>query len=250
MRVPVLLLALGAASMSSGCVAAAGVAAIGVGMVAMQDRSLGRAIDDATASSEVKTRLMALDGGAYLHVDVETTEGTLLLSGTVPSAEHKAMAERIAWSVGGIDDVANEIEVGRNPGLLRSGLDNFITAQVRAKILANGAVKGVNYNIETQKGVVYLMGTARSDEELQTAAQVASTVRGVERVVSYVVVRARNARALATAAPGATIELRTPSAAPYTTASSERSPPPAAALYEPAGGGAGAGAPLAPHGRP
>ena len=249
MRVPALLFALGAASMSSGCVAVGAAAVAGAGMVAVQDRSLGRAIDDTTASGQVKTRLMALDGGAYMHVDVETAEGTLLLSGTVPSAEHKAMAERIAWSVGGIDDVANEIEVGRNPGLLRGGLDNLITAQVRTKILANATIKGVNYNIETQKGVVYLMGVARSDAELQTAAQAASTVRGVERVVSYVVVRERNTRALSTAAPGATIELRTPSSTPYTTASTERAPTaPAADLYEPAEGG-GTGAPLAPHGR-
>ena len=247
MRVPALLFALGAASLSSGCVAAAGVAAAGVGMVAVQDRSLGRAIDDTSASGQVKTRLMALDSGAYMHVDVETSEGTLLLSGTVPSAEHKAMAERIAWSVGGIDDVANEIEVGRNPGLLRGGLDNFISAQVRAKILANNAIKGVNFNIETQKGVVYLMGIARSDAELQSAAQSASTVRGVERVVSYVVVRERNARALPVAARGAAIELRTPMAAPYTTASSERPAAPAADLYEP---DAAVGAPLAPRGRP
>ena len=246
MRVPAFLFALGAASLSSGCVAAAGVAVAGAGMVAVQDRSLGRAIDDTTASGQVKTRLMALDGAAYLHVDVETSEGTLLLSGTVPSAEHKAMAERIAWSVGGIGDVANEIEVGRNPGLLRGGLDNFISAQVRAKILANGAVKGVNYNIETQKGVVYLMGIARSDQELQTAAQAASTVRGVERVVSYVVVRERNPRGLALTPTGATIEMRAPSsAAPaYTTASSERPAARADDLYEPA-----AGAPLPPHGR-
>ena len=74
MRVPALLFALGAASMSSGCVAVGAAAVAGAGMVAVQDRSLGRAIDDTTASGQVKTRLMALDGGAYMHVDVETAE--------------------------------------------------------------------------------------------------------------------------------------------------------------------------------
>jgi osmotically-inducible protein OsmY len=209
MRVPAVVFALCATSLSGGCAAAVGAAAISAATVAVQDRTMGRSIDDATASSTVKTRLMALDNAGFLRVDVEMAEGQLLLSGTAPTAEHKAMAERIAWSVAGIDDVANEIEVGRSPGMLRSGLDNFITAQVRTKILSDAQVKGVNYNIETQKGVVYLMGLARSEEELQRAAQAASIVRGVERVVSYVVVRPPNPLATPYFAQGAAIERRT-----------------------------------------
>lgn len=191
MRTPILI-ALAACTLQGGCVAAGAVGAATVGMAAMQDRTMGRSIDDATGSSEVKTRLLALDRAAYMRVDVEVAEGQLLLSGMVPTSEHKAMAERIAWSVRSVDSVSNQIEVGRNPGMLRSGLDNFITAQVRTKLLSDSRIKGVNYNIETQKGVVYLMGLARSDEELQRAAESASMVRGVERVVSYVVVRSND----------------------------------------------------------
>jgi osmotically-inducible protein OsmY len=202
MRTTAIFLALGASALSSGCVAVTGAAAVAGGMVAVQDRTIGRSLDDAAASNTVKTRLMALDNAAYMRVDVEMAQGQLLLSGTTPTAEHKAMAERIAWSVAGIDEVANEIEVGRNPGMLRSGLDNFITAQVRTKILADSQIKGVNYNIETQKGVVYLMGLARSEEELQRAAESASMVRGVERVVSYVVVRPQNPLAASFAGQG------------------------------------------------
>jgi osmotically-inducible protein OsmY len=233
MRLSAVLFAAGAAALSSGCVAVTGVAAAAGGMVAVQDRTLGRSLDDAAASNTVKARLMALDNNAYVRVDVEMAQGQLLLSGTTPTAEHKAMAERIAWSVAGIDQVANEIVVGRNPGVLRSGLDNFITAQVRAKILADSQIKGVNYNIETQKGVVYLMGLARSEEELQRAAEAASMVRGVERVVSYVIVRPHNPLAATYAAQGAAIERRTPGAAPA-----------AEAPYADAGDAAGA--PLTP----
>ncbi len=190
MRTPFLIfVAAGACALQSGCVAAGGIAAATVGMAAMQDRTVGRSIDDAAGSSEVKTRLLALDRAAYMRVDVEVAEGQLLLSGMVPTNDHKAMAERIAWSVRSVESVSNQLEVGRNPGMIRSGLDNFITAQVRTKLLSDSQIKGVNYNIETQHGVVYLMGVARSDEELQRAAEAASMVRGVERVVSYVVVR-------------------------------------------------------------
>ena len=47
----------------------------------------------------------------------------------------------------------------------------------------------MNFNIETYNGVVYLMGIARSAEELKRAAEEASVVGGVKQVVSYVRVR-------------------------------------------------------------
>ncbi len=47
----------------------------------------------------------------------------------------------------------------------------------------------MNYNIETYDGVVYLMGIARTQAELKEAAERASRVGGVQRVVSYVRVR-------------------------------------------------------------
>jgi hypothetical protein len=68
--------------------------------------------------------------------------------------------------------------------------DELITAQIRARLTASPAVRAINVNIETFHGNVYLMGLARSDYELRRAAEIASTVGGVRRVVSFMQVRA------------------------------------------------------------
>ena len=60
---------------------------------------------------------------------------------------------------------------------------------MRSSLIAARDVKSLNFNIETYDGVVYLMGIARSQSELEEAAERASVVRGVQRVVSYVRVR-------------------------------------------------------------
>ena len=57
-------------------------------------------------------------------------------------------------------------------------------------LTASPSVRAININIETFHGNVYLMGTARSEHELQRAAEIASVVRGVRRVVSFMQVRA------------------------------------------------------------
>ena len=189
-RTALLLAALGASSLSSGCAVMAVSAAAGAGVMAMQDRTIGRGIDDSAISSSVKTRLMAYDSSAYARVDVEVAEAQVLLSGTTATDQNRLDAERIAWGVKGVEAVANQVTVGRNKGVFGSAHDEWITARVRAKLVSDPSVKGLNFNIETHDGVVFLMGLASSEDEMRRAAEGASYVGGVKRVVSYMQVRA------------------------------------------------------------
>ncbi len=185
-----LLAALGGAALTQGCVALGAVGAASVGVVALQDRTMGEGLDDALASNTLKTRLMAADGSGFSHVDVEVADGRLLLSGYAPSQQHKDAAELIARNVRGINEIYNEIEIGGHDGFMRSAQDEMITAQVRTRLVASPNVRGLNVNIETHRGTVYLMGVAHSQAELQRAAEITSVVPGVRRVVSLMSVRA------------------------------------------------------------
>jgi osmotically-inducible protein OsmY len=191
MRKFIVLLAVFAASAgASGCVTAAMGAVASVGVYAAQDRTIGEGIDDAAASQQVKMRLMAADRAAFQEVDVEVANRNLLLSGSAPTEEHKQAAETIARSVRTIDNVYNEIFVGQPSTIMVNAQDELITAQIRARLTASPVVRAININIETFHGNVYLMGTARADQELQRAAEIASLVGGVRRVVSFMQVRA------------------------------------------------------------
>lgn len=182
--------ALAACAASSGCVTAVVGTAAEVGVFALQDRTIGAGIDDAMASQEVKTRLMAADSGAFSEVDVEVAGGNLLLSGVAPTPEHVQAAETIGRSVPYFRNVYNEVVVGPHSTFARSAQDELITAQIRTRLTASPNVRAINVNIETFQGNVYLMGTARSERELQRAAEIASVVGGVRRVVSFMQVRA------------------------------------------------------------
>jgi osmotically-inducible protein OsmY len=187
-RLPILA-ALTACAAMSGCAAAGAGAAAGIGLFAVQDRTIGEGIDDATASQRVKSRLLAADRAAFAEIDVEVAGGNLLLSGSAPTAEHRAAAETLARSVPNLRNVYNEIVVGEPSSLAVTAEDEWISAQVRSRLFASSSVRGINVNIETFHGNVFLMGIARSDLELRRAAEIASVVPGVRRVVSYMEVR-------------------------------------------------------------
>lgn len=63
--------------------------------------------------------------------------------------------------------------------------DSMITTQIKAKNLIRKDIKFANYTILTIDNIVYLFGVARSEEELEKLASIASKIKGVEKVVCY-----------------------------------------------------------------
>lgn len=157
----------------------------------LSDATMFQTLDDASAATEVKTRLLGAGlSGRFMEVDVAVVDSFVLLSGRVATEEDRATAERIAWEVGSINEVANEIvidyfDVGRDLN------DTWITGQIHTRLIGDGGIKGTNFNVQVYNGVVFLLGVARSEDELRRAAEHASMVGGVQRVISYVKIRER-----------------------------------------------------------
>ena len=152
------------------------------------DRSVGRSLRDNNAALALQASFRRAHDYELGDVDIEIADGLILLTGAVPRPEDKIEAERLAWDIDRILGVANEIEIGEE-GFRRNAADEHITAMVRSRILSSDDVKSINYNIETHNAVVYLMGIARSADELDLVTSIASDVKNVERVVSYVRLR-------------------------------------------------------------
>jgi hyperosmotically inducible periplasmic protein len=84
------------------------------GPAAAADRSIGEKMDDAKITTAVKTKLAADRVKNLVNVSVETNDGTVRLTGKVPTAEDKFEAERIARRTSGVRDVKNELRVESN----------------------------------------------------------------------------------------------------------------------------------------
>src|SRR5438046_7622718 len=67
--------------------------------------------------------------------------------------------------------------------------DAWITARIRSELMLDPDIRSGNYTIDTQKGSVYLIGSARSQAELERATRIARYIPDVKRVVTYVELR-------------------------------------------------------------
>ncbi|WP_298916672.1 BON domain-containing protein [uncultured Algimonas sp.] len=177
LRFAVLILS---ASLMSGCAVAT------AGMKKGDERSFVRSLNDVNAGRAVQARLKRAYDYELGGVDVEVSEGVVLLSGNVPRQEDRIEAARIAWSAPEIRQVGNEILIRDQQGFVRNAKDGVLEKSVRARLLADKYVKGRNYNVETHEGIVYLLGVARDERELDRAARIAALTRGTREVISYV----------------------------------------------------------------
>lgn len=161
-------------------------AAGGVGYEAAQERGLNGAFDDVKIKSDIGTKL----AGQYGDINATVYWGRVLLTGSSPSDQLKFQAQQLVSQVPGVQTVYNEIVVGPTPNPWEITQDGWITTQLKSQLVFDADVRSGNYLIVTDHHSVYLIGTARSQDELDRATQVARYVQGVARVVSYVQIRA------------------------------------------------------------
>jgi hyperosmotically inducible protein len=76
-----------------------------------QAANAGDKIDDATITAKVKTALIGETGMNALHINVDTANGVVTLSGTVDSPSSVERATQVAMAVQGVKLVDNRLTV-------------------------------------------------------------------------------------------------------------------------------------------
>lgn len=166
----------------SGCLplAATGVA-VGT-MAAIDRRTIGAQAEDQAIEIKARSQLGSALADAS-GISATSFNRKVLLTGQVRSEQDKRNAERIVAGIENVRSVHNELQVLGRVSMTTAAADTSITARVKAALIEAPDLQANTIKVVTEAGTVYLMGlvTAR---EADRAAQVASRVAGVQRVVT------------------------------------------------------------------
>lgn len=157
------------------------------------DRTFGVAVEDATITATIKSRLLWSKYADGLTTDVDTNRGRVTLHGTADSAVARDLAEHLALNTLGVQSVDNRLEV--RPGATssvedvaraaqREVSDTWITTKVKSTLLYSSNVSGSAIKVSTTGGVVTLSGKVGSAAERTLAIELALHVRGVKSVTA------------------------------------------------------------------
>lgn len=161
-------------------------AAAAAGNAASQEGGISGAITDASIKGSINEAWFHYNVEMFSKLSTTVDQGRVLLTGVVQNPQDRVEAVRLVWQVKGVKQVINEIRVANSDGLPGFVRDNWITTRLRTAITFDKGVQSLNYSIDTVQGVVYLMGVAMSQAELNRVMEDARTIPNVKQVVSYV----------------------------------------------------------------
>lgn len=179
----------------SSCVPAViGAAAVGT-KLAVQDKTLGESVSDSSIWTKIRSGLVAENIDSPVgDVNIKVHEGRVMLTGYIKNQEDSKKITKVCWNQAGVKEVINHLKTRDNSSANASqyAKDSWITTQIKSKMFGNSKVKSINFNIVTIDGEVYLLGIARSKEELDLVNEIIHSVNGVNKLHSHVRIRGQN----------------------------------------------------------
>lgn len=175
----------------NGCtpLAVVGGAGATAATASQQEKGLRVAIDDARIQTEINHLLFQKNVELFSEVGLLVNEGRVLITGAVDKPETRIATTRLAWQATGVREVINELQVTTSNSLIDRVRDVWINTQLRGKLIVDKNIQSINYSIDTVNGVVYLLGIAQNQVELDRIIGLARDLGYVRNVVSYVRVK-------------------------------------------------------------
>jgi osmotically-inducible protein OsmY len=170
----------------SGCGILVGAGAA-TGIAAMEERGIEGAARDTKIAAAVTQAWWEKDTRYVTKFGVEVYEARALITGAVDDPQMHADAIRLVWTVDGVKDVIDEVQDSTSD--VNPALDTLITTQLRSKLTFDREVFAINYEIETVGAVIYLIGIAQNQAELDRVLSHARDLPRVKRVISHVRVK-------------------------------------------------------------
>lgn len=164
------------------------------GAMIADERSVGNIIDDKVIATKIRHEYVKNNVDNSLRgISLEIYEGRLLLIGYTTDIEYKDEAEKLAWLVRGVKEVINDVVISKeNEASLPK--DMWISTKLRTKFLVNKDIRSVNYKMMVYDKVIYLLGVAETQKELETALAIAGEIKGVVKVKNYILVKSDTRR--------------------------------------------------------
>jgi osmotically-inducible protein OsmY len=156
---------------------------------ASEERTLDDVVDDNGIKLELNKLLLEDGLGLFKDVGTVVYRRHVYLVGDVKKAEDKARAGAIARIPEKATGLTNDIQVTDEGGVGALVDDIYIEKVIQTDYLFDSDIDSSNFRVRSVNGVVYLIGLAESQAELDKAVAIVDARDDVRRIVNYVKVQ-------------------------------------------------------------
>lgn len=175
----------------------------GAAKAAFEDRKTETQIQDTKIAAGILGRLADRDKMLIIDISSDVWEGRVLVTGTLDDPKEREAVIALVRDDDRITDVYNEIQIvtpeekeerrelseqakAGADSVGRSVNDFWIETKINAKLVSTRGVTSVNYRWRSVQKNVFLIGRARSTEELKQVLDVVRGTEGVENIKHFI----------------------------------------------------------------
>ena len=156
------------------------------GMIIVQERSAKQATIDIFIKAQIEEAMFSDDyEKLFSKIRVIVYESKVLLVGTVEEESIRDKANSISWKTKNVKEVANYITIGEND-IIDYVKDTRISLELRAKLLTDKEISEINFSVTTENKILYIVGIAKNNKELDKVIEHASNIAGVIKIVNLI----------------------------------------------------------------
>ena len=172
----------------AGCTQPTGL--VNVASSPLEDRSLKALSGDAAITVDITEALIGNQySDLFAEISTDVYESVVMLTGTVKFAQNKQRASNLVRSIKGVKSVINEMQVTRDYSPVAAANDLWIETKLKVRLLRTKGIRSINYRWRSVNGVVYLIGTGRSQQEMNTVLDIIRSTERVKKVINHAWIR-------------------------------------------------------------
>ena len=157
------------------------------GLALAEDRPVEEIWRDTLLKVTINKKLLETSfSETFWSLNTTIFEGRVLVTGNVKNTTLRDQVSQIVWGVKGVREVLNEIEIQETNTVTQIARDKFIQTSLQARMLGDKIVSDINYKMIAHNNVLYIIGVAQSQAELEKVVAHARAIRYVKRFVNYI----------------------------------------------------------------
>ena len=162
-----------------------------VGMVSLgavsKEKGIGTSINDNLIKTKISNLIFKLDKKLIADTKVFVNNGSVLFTGKVKKPENKIEFTKLAWTIRGVREVNNEIQITDTSSIKNIARDIASLGEIRARIISDKSINSVNFSIDVVNDKAYISGVAKNEIEMNLVKNHASSARFVKEVYNYII---------------------------------------------------------------
>ena len=157
------------------------------GLALAEDRPVEEVWGDTLLKVTINKKLLETSfSETFWSLNTTIFEGRVLITGNLKNTTLRDQVSQMVWGVKGVREVLNEIEIQETNNVTQIARDKFIQTSLQARMLGDKIVSDINYKMIAHNNVLYIIGVAQSQAELEKVVAHARAIRYVKRFVNYI----------------------------------------------------------------